>query len=75
MESENEKPKYSGYGYHGGGRPKGSKNKSKRPKSENTRCRNIGIRVSEAELSLIKEKARAAGLSITDFIVRMAEQS
>ena len=54
---ETEEKKYSGYGYHGGGRPKGSKNKAK---ALNVRDRNIGIRVSESELSLIKEKAQKA---------------
>lgn len=55
-----EKTKYSGYGYHGGGR---------KPKAEGGRTRNIGIRVSEAELAFFKQKAEELDLSLTDLFL------
>ena len=55
-----EEKKYSGYGYHGGGR---------KQKVEGGRTRNIGIRVSEEELAFIKSKASELGLSLTDLFL------
>lgn len=66
-----EEKKYVGYGYHGGGRPKGSKNPNagRKKKIEGGRTRNIGIRVSEEELAFIKSKASELGLSLTDLFL------
>ena len=56
----------------GAGRPKGTTGAYK---GESKRDRNIGIRVTEAEAEMIRSKAAAAGLGVTDFLVRLAEQA
>ena len=56
---ENEK-KYSGYGYHGGGRPK----------AEKTKSANLNIRMSEEDKVKLQEEAKKAGLSVTEYILQ-----
>ena len=59
---ENEK-KYSGYGYHGGGR------KKKAP-ADKVQFKTIGVCGSPAQIAAIKAAAAAAGLSVSAFVVR-----
>ncbi|MBQ0003596.1 MAG: hypothetical protein KBT21_08655 [Treponema sp.] len=54
-----EKQKYSGYGYHGGGRPK----------SENAKKKNLCIRLTEEQLNELKKNAEKENKSVTDFIL------
>lgn len=55
-----EEKKYSGYGYHGGGR---------KPKGEESRTCTMSIVCTASEKALIKEKAEKCGLSISGFIL------
>lgn len=50
----------------GQGRPK---------KTEGGRNRNIGIRVSEEELAMIKAKSAISGLGMTDFIIECVKKA
>lgn len=59
MGSETEKPKYSGYGYHGGGRKK---------LSESGRVK-VQIAPQKDELDLIDSEAEKAGMNRTRFVV------
>ena len=52
--------KYSGYGYHGGGR---------KPKGEESRTCTMSIVCTPSEKAMIKEKAKNSGLSISGFIL------
>lgn len=56
----------------GAGRPKGTTGAYK---GETKRNRNIGIRVSDEELLMIKSKASAAGLGLTDFLIELAKKA
>lgn len=51
----------------GGGRPKGSTGAYK--EAAEKRTRNIGIRVTEAELAFFKQKSEELGLSLTDLFL------
>ena len=55
-----EEKKYSGYGYHGGGR---------KPKGEESRTCTMSIVCTASEKTLIKEKAEKCGLSVSGFIL------
>ncbi len=47
-----------------------------RKASENgKRDKNIGIRVSESELLMFREKARNAGMGLTEFIIHLVENA
>lgn len=59
MKSETEKPKYSGYGYHGGGRKK---------LSESGRVK-VQIAPQKEEIELIDSEAEKAGMNRTRFVV------
>ncbi len=63
MESEEttEKPKYTGYGYHGGGRKK----------LETGRVR-FQVSCQPSEERIIREKAEEAGMSLSKFMVTCA---
>jgi len=39
------------------------------------RDRNIGIRVSESELEMFKEKAEKAGMRLTEFIIQLVRNA
>ena len=39
------------------------------------RDRNIGIRVSESELQMFKDKAKAAGMKLTEYIIHLVKTS
>lgn len=43
--------------------------------SEEKRDRNIGIRVSESELAMFKEKAAKAGMKLTEFIIELVKNA
>ena len=55
-----EEKKYSGYGYHGGGR---------KPKGEESRTCTMSIVCTASEKAMIKEKAKNCGLSVSGFIL------
>ena len=55
-----EEKKYSGYGYHGGGR---------KPKGEESRTCTMSIVCTASEKAMIKEKAANCGLSVSGFIL------
>ena len=57
----------------GSGRPKGTMGAYKAESEKRTR--NIGIRVSEAELLMIKEKASKSGKGLTDYIIDLIRDS
>lgn len=59
MENGTEKPKYSGYGYHGGGRKK---------LSESGRVK-VQIAPQKEEIELIDSEAEKAGMNRTRFVV------
>lgn len=40
---------------------------------EEKRDRNIGIRVSESELQMFKDKAEAAGMKLTEYIIHLVK--
>lgn len=58
---EQTKPKYSGYGYHGGGRKK----------LETGRVR-FQVSCQPSEEKILREKAKKAGLSLSKFMVEAA---
>ncbi|MCR5723458.1 MAG: DUF1778 domain-containing protein [Treponema sp.] len=66
MENETpQKPKYVGYGYHGGGRPKGS---TKAPElSKNTQ---LYVRITQEQKAQIDEAAKAAGLTTSAYVLQ-----
>ena len=65
MEKETtEKPKYSGYGYHGGGRKKGS--------GEGTKRVSFCVSCQPEELERLKELAKASGKSMSRFLLDLA---
>lgn len=43
--------------------------------SEEKRDRNIGIRVSESELKMFKEKAEKSGMKLTEFIIDLVKKA
>ncbi len=55
-----EEKRYSGYGYHGGGR---------KPKGEESRTCTMSIVCTASEKAMIKEKAKNCGLSVSGFIL------
>ena len=55
-----EEKKYTGYGYHGGGR---------KPKGEESRTCTMSIVCTASERARIKELAKNSGLSISGFIL------
>ena len=55
-----EEKKYSGYGYHGGGR---------KPKGEESRTCTMSIVCTASEKAMIKEQAEKCGLSVSGFIL------
>lgn len=42
--------------------------------SDEKRDRNIGIRVSESELAMFKEKANRAGMKLTEYIIYLVKK-
>lgn len=60
--------KYSGYGYHGGGRPKGSPNKGTEL-GRKTIFKSVTISGSPEEVDKIKQLAESSGKSISRFII------
>ena len=58
--AEQKEKKYSGYGYHGGGR---------KPKGEESRTCTMSIVCTASEKAFIKEQAKNSGLSISSFIL------
>ena len=59
-ETDKPKPKYVGYGYHGGGRPK----------VENPKVFvNTTISGSPEEIAKLKEKAKAAGKTVSRYVL------
>ena len=58
--AEQKEKKYSGYGYHGGGR---------KPKGEESRTCTISIVCTASEKAMIKELASNSGLSISGFVL------
>lgn len=61
MESEAEnKPKYSGYGYHGGGRKKTGRIKQ---------FQTTSVSGTPEEIALLKSKAESAGKSISRYVL------
>lgn len=66
---ESEKPKkYSGYGYHGGGRPKGSPNKGTEL-GRKTIFKTASISGSPEEIEALKKLAEQSGKSFSRFII------
>ena len=61
MENKTEK-KYSGYGYHGGGR-------KKIPDSEKIIYKNITVSGKPEELEEIKQKAKAAKKTVSRYLI------
>lgn len=59
MESGTEKPKYSGYGYHGGGRKKLSESGRKA----------FSVSLQQNQIDYIKEQAEKRGLNNSQFIL------
>ena len=57
---ETTEKKYSGYGYHGGGRKAGTAEKSA----------NLNIRCTKDELDKIKLNAHDVGMTISEFICK-----
>lgn len=55
-----EEKKYSGYGYHGGGR---------KPKGDKPKTTTISIVCTASEKTKIKELAKNSGLSISGFVL------
>lgn len=56
-----EEKKYSGYGYHGGGR---------KAKGNEPRTCTMSIVCTESEKAKIKEKAKDSGLSVSEYCIR-----
>lgn len=59
--TEHKEKKYSGYGYHGGGRP---------AKGDEPKTCTMSIVCTASEKARIKEEAAKAGLTISEFCVR-----
>ena len=55
-----EEKKYTGYGYHGGGR---------KPKGEESRTCTMSIVCTQSEKEKIKELAKNSGLTISGFVL------
>ena len=62
-----EEKKYSGYGYHGGGRKKGSGSGTKRV--------SFSVSCQPEELEKVKELAEKAGKSVSRFLLDLALKS
>ena len=62
-----EEKKYTGYGYHGGGRKKGSGNGTKRV--------SFSVSCQPEELERVKALAEAAGKSVSRFLLDLAFNS
>ena len=58
--AEQKEKKYSGYGYHGGGR---------KPKGEEPKTTTMSIVCTASERAKIKELAKNSGLSISGFVL------
>lgn len=43
--------------------------------NEEKRDRNIGIRVSESELKMFKEKAEKTGMKLTEFLIELVKNA
>lgn len=43
--------------------------------NDEKRDKNIGIRVSESELAMFKEKAEKAGMKLTEFIIHLVKNA
>lgn len=61
--SEEEKKQYTGYGYHGGGRPR---------KDEEARRKTISISGTPTEIETIRHKAKASGKTTSRFLIELA---
>ena len=61
--SEEEKKQYTGYGYHGGGRPR---------KDEEARRATMAISGTKTELETIRQKAKASGKTTSRFLIEIA---
>lgn len=53
-----------------GGRREGA---GRKKIGEEKRDRNIGIRVSESELQMFKDKAEVAGMKLTEYIIHLVK--
>lgn len=60
MTEAQEKPKYSGYGYHGGGR---------KPTGRLKQFANTTISGTPEEISALKEAAKNAGKTVSRFVI------
>lgn len=63
----NEEKKYSGYGYHGGGRKKGS--------GEGTKRVSFSVSCQPEELEKVKALAEKSGKSVSRFLLDLALKS
>lgn len=61
--TEEEKKQYTGYGYHGGGRPR---------KDEEARRKTISISGTETEIKTIRQKAKSSGKTTSRFLIELA---
>ena len=59
MENQTEKPKYSGYGYHGGGRKKLTESGRKA----------FSVSLQQNQIDYIKEQAKKWGMNYSQFIL------
>ena len=59
MTKQTAEKKYTGYGYHGGGRKSGTAEKTA----------NLSIRCRPEELDAIKRNAESAGMTVSEYIV------
>lgn len=59
-----EEKKYSGYGYHGGGRKKGSESGRK----------NLALSLQQFEIDIVKEKAKIKGLPVSRYIMELVNK-
>ena len=62
MAEEETRPKYSGYGYHGGGRKK---------KSESGR-KSFALSLQQAQIDYIKKQAQSFGMTYSQFVLNAA---
>ena len=62
--TEQKEKKYTGYGYHGGGR---------KPKGEESRTCTMSIVCTASEKKMIKELASNSGLSVSRFVMAAVE--
>lgn len=58
--ADHKEKKYTGYGYHGGGR---------KPKGEEPKTTTMSIVCTASERAFIKEQAKNCGLSISGFVL------